>query len=353
MMPDHDEENILRKSVSELICSLVIVLVLFPGGVLAGVPTSGEFTATKACQAYQSMRKRTNPDNTILTINQGYPVVEANVDIGTTWYRITVDGANPPERWVYFECGIADATKQHSGSSVHIDQASTGSCNVAGKEDSYVFAVSWQPAFCEGHPDKPECKVKDPDSYQAKNFTLHGLWPNKNSCGTKYGFCGKYKKGVRPFCNYDKVPMSAETLDDLGKVMPSASYGSCLQRHEWYKHGTCQIEWNADGYYENAMQLLADFNGDNIDGVSAFMVENLGKQVSISDLSERIDQQFGADAHKRMQYTCTSDNKLVDVYISLPAKLGDNIPLTSLIQQAPEKYRNKCGDSFVVDRIDD
>jgi len=299
------------------------------------------------------MRKRTNPDNTILTINQSYPVVEANVAIGTTWYRITVDGANPSERWVYFECGITESKKQRGGSSNHVGQASTGRCNLAGEEDSYVFAVSWQPAFCEGHPEKPECMVQDPDSYQANNFTLHGLWPNKNSCGKNYGFCGKYKKGVRPFCDYDKIPISAETLKDLGKVMPSAAHGSCLQRHEWYKHGTCQIEWNTDSYYENAIRLLTDFNGDDIDGISAFMVENLGREVSVSDFNKRIDQQFGENAHKRMQYTCTPDNKLVDIYIRLPAKLGDDTPLATLIQQAPEKHRNRCGDSFVVDRIDD
>ncbi len=338
----------MNNKFSIFILLLLIVTLVLPGVSAATVPATGEFTATKACQAYQSMRKKTNPDHTVLTVGQRYPVVEANVASGTTWYRITIQDASPRERWVYFSCGTADVTV--AGSSQPSTPKPAVSCNVAGEEDSYVFAVSWQPAFCEGHSDKPECKVDDPNSYQAKNFTLHGLWPNKNSCGTNYGFCGEYKSAVRPFCDFNPVPMNANTLKELEGVMPSAAYGSCLQRHEWYKHGTCQTEWGADGYFEHAIHLLADFNGDPGQGMAAFMTANLGKRVDVAQLNETVDQLFGDGAHLRMQYSCNRDNKLQDIYINLPAKLSHN-SLGYLIQQAAEGYRNKCGDSFIVDPI--
>lgn len=341
----------MKVRLSELFCVLALMLLMSPGAASASVPASGEFTATKACQAYQSMRQRSNPDDTVLNVGERYSVIEANVPNDATWYRISIDGADPRERWVYFDCGDANASIADGVSSPHSGGGGAGGgCNVAGEEDSYVFAVSWQPAFCEGHRDKPECQVTDPNSYQAKNFTLHGLWPNKNSCGTHYGFCGQYKKAVRPFCNFDKVPMTEATLKELGVVMPSAAYGSCLQRHEWYKHGTCQTEWGGDGYFDQAMNLLADFNGRDGNGVSAFMTENLGKQIPLVELTQKIDQQFGAGAHRRMRFSCTNGNKLVDIYINLPAKLGQG-SLASLIQAAPEKYGNKCGSDIVIDPI--
>ena len=132
--------------------------------------------------------------------------------------------------------------------------------------------------------------------------------------------------------------------------MPSAAYGSCLQRHEWYKHGTCQTKWTADEYFNHAMRLLSEFNGTDGRGLSPFMVKNMGKKISINELNAEIDRQFGKGAHKRMQYSCTKGNKLIDIYISLPARVEDK-PLKELIQQAPEKYSNKCGDYFVVDAI--
>lgn len=330
---------------------LLISLISLPGAAIASTPAKGEFTAAKDCPAYQSMRKETNPDNATLTVNRRYRVFEVNDPRNVTWYRIAMDNATPRDRWVRAECGSADVSIGDGRWSEKASaSAPAGSCQTAGEENSFVFAVSWEPAFCEGHQSEPECRVKDPNSYQARHFTLHGLWPNKAACGIDYGFCGKYKTALQPFCAFDPVPMSEETRKKLGVVMPSAAYGSCLQRHEWYKHGTCQTEWDADGYFGHAMRLLADFNGTDATGMAAFMVRNLGHRVSVLALDSAIDQQFGRGAHKRMQYICTRDHKLESIYINLPAQLG-NAPLDDLIRRGAEKYGNKCGRSFVVDPI--
>lgn len=314
---------------------------------IASVSATGEFTATLGCQAYQSIKRKTNPGQVQLEVGQSYPVIEVNVSPGTTWYRLRIDNASPAERWTYFECGIAEVTVADDSSS---DGGGTGAdrqCHTAGLEDSYVFALSWQPAFCEDHQEKLECAVSDPQAYQAQNFTLHGLWPNKKSCGTSYGLCGKYKAEKRPFCDYDPVPMQAETLEKLGKFMPSAAHGSCLQRHEWYKHGTCQTERDADGYFTISMRLLEEFNTS---GMAVFMSRNIGKSVTTKSFLEQIDNALGEDAARRLQISC-KNGMLVDVYIRLPADLPEEASLPELIRQAAPAFNNKCGTKFRVDAI--
>ncbi len=316
----------------------------------ASVNATGEFTASKSCQAYQSIRKKTNPGDIQLQIGQAYAIQQLNVPTEATWLRIQIEGAEPTERWVYFECGqISNLNTQSSGHHTSSQGSShDNNCQTPDQADSYVFAVSWQAAFCEQHSSKPECKVADPSSYQANNFTLHGLWPNKQSCGTHYGFCDKSIQQQRNFCDYPKVPMNSTTLQQLGTVMPSAEYGSCLQRHEWYKHGTCQPR-DADQYFDTAIKLLAEFNGKGNNSLAQFMQDNIGKTVKIDALNQKIDQIFGANAHQRMRYSCTSDNKLVDIYMNLPLDLDQ--PLTTLLPQGKAGYHNGCGNSFVVDPI--
>lgn len=328
--------------------SIVLFLAMgFAAPAYPSVPAKGEFIAGKSCEAYQSMRRRTNPGHVQLEVGRSYEIIELNVPSRTTWFRLRVEEASPSERWAYFECGEARVTSRGHGDSGDGQPGGGGQCNTAGQEDSYVFAVSWQPAFCESHQDKPECGVDDPSVYQANNFTLHGLWPNKSACGTGYGFCGQPDRPTRPFCNYPPVPMQAETLDALGRVMPSAAHHSCLQRHEWYKHGTCQTEFDADGYFKTAMRLLEEFNNG---GMAEFMQQNIGRTVDTQSFFDAMDQAFHGGAHQRLQISC-KDGKLVDVYINLPADLPNDASLASLLRQAEPKHRNACGQRFEVDAI--
>ena len=65
--------------------------------------------------------------------------------------------------------------------------------------------------------------------------------------------------------------MTAETIKSLGEIMPSVAEGSCLDRHEWYKHGTCQTDWNADQYFDTAVRLVKEFNDK---GVADFLTSS-------------------------------------------------------------------------------
>ncbi len=326
-----------------LALSLLLGGLLLAGSVWASAPAKGTIKATQACEAYVSKNKRTNPGQTKLTVDEAYEVFEVNRPTNPSWYRIRVDGASPPERWVAKHCGTGDV--QIGGGTK--SRKKTTPCHTAGLADSYVLALSWQPAFCETHRDKPECRVDDRKAWQARNFTLHGLWPNKKECGTHYSYCGEIRRKPGHFCDYPMLDLFSAVRNELEEVMPSAAAGSCLQRHEWFKHGTCQTGWSNDEYFEHSIELVRQFNES---GVGYFMSRNIGKDVGEQTFFERVDCALGAEAHKRLQLKCRNGN-LVDVYISLPATFTKEESLAELIKRAEPKFKSNCGDRFRIDPI--
>ena len=109
-------------------------------------------------------------------------------------------------------------------------------CHTPGLANSYTLAFTWQPAFCESHKKKAECR----NGGQSSGFTLHGLWPNSSDCGRNYSYCGDVRKNGKGMCGNPPVSLSQETRQALVQRMPGAIDTSCLDRHEWFKHGTCQ-----------------------------------------------------------------------------------------------------------------
>lgn len=324
-----------------------LAFVIYP--IQSEARVTGSFVANSACEAYQSKNKKTNPGDVMLVAGSTYKIVGVDRTPDPDWYQLVVDGASPAQRWVAGACGNATLNTgvSQGNASGQSGSKNSGQCSIAGLEDSYVFAVSWQPAFCETHRDKPECAITDPNAYQAKNFTLHGLWPNKSSCGTNYGFCGKQQQEKGSFCNYPQVGLTPAVFQKLGVVMPSAAAGSCLQRHEWYKHGTCQTDWDNDGYFSVAIDLVQQFNDS---GMSAFMTKNIGHLVKKEDFLMKLNEVFGKGASERMKIMCDGDN-LVDIYINLPKKIMLGDKLASLIQQGVEGPGYRCPEQFKVDAI--
>lgn len=309
-------------------------------GAWASERVGGVMVAEKACSAYQSMRRRTNPGNVHLEVGKEYPVFEINPRQEGIWHRIRVAGANPPERWVAPGCGLTEIEL------LHHEQPPL--CGVPDRYDSFVLAVSWQPAFCETHRTKPECDVSDASAYQASNFTLHGLWPNKEECGIDYGYCGEFRHSDIGFCDYPQLELNPWVRRSVDLVMPSAAAGSCLQRHEWYKHGSCQTMWTKEQYFAISAQLTMAFNGS---GMGAYMAANLGKEVSREEFYNEIDSIFGEGARERIELICKVGN-LVDVYIHLPEVIEKHDTLAALIMRAqPLGRRHDCPATFRVDPI--
>ena len=71
---------------------------------LADVAVRSSFLATKDCPAFQSFRKATNPGGVRTEAGHSYPLLAKNAP-HATHYRVRIEGAAPPERWVSVTCG--------------------------------------------------------------------------------------------------------------------------------------------------------------------------------------------------------------------------------------------------------
>lgn len=88
-----------------------------------------------------------------------------------------MSGAEPAERWVSSSCGRVDADGQQPQGVPH-------SSVRAGTHATHVLAMGWEPAFCEQHGDKSECRQLAPSNFASTHLSLHGLWPQPR--GTQY-----------------------------------------------------------------------------------------------------------------------------------------------------------------------
>ncbi|WP_255556325.1 ribonuclease T [Methylococcus sp. Mc7] len=317
-----------------MICRIWFTFVLSVGLAHAARPATAQttFTADRDCPAYVSKNKQTNPDGVRVAAGKAYPVIETNKPDGAGWYRLRLPAANPPERWVSRDCGRLEPDTTA--------EPAMERCDLAGQADAYVLALSWQPAFCELKPDKPECRVADPAAYPARNFSLHGLWPNKSGCGTGYGFCGEVKQSRRDFCDYPPVALEPAGKAALAEVMPGSA--SCLERHEWHKHGTCQTAMSSDAYFALAADLTRQFNGS---GIAEFATVRIGRTVRTEDFLARLDASLGTGARNRIWLNCER-GMLIEVRVNLPPELKPGARLGSLLPLAGKSGGSNCGSSF-------
>jgi ribonuclease T2 len=321
--------------------ALILLVVVFGYcGALAEVKTAGTFTATQVCPALQSIRKKTNPGDVRVAVGQAYRIKARN-KADATHYQIEMPDAAPRLRWVAIGCGSAqldDGSKPAGGEAA---QAPSGG-------GFYILAVSWQPAFCEGLPNKPECKSQTAERYDAKNFTLHGLWPQPRS----NVFCNvsdaeKSASEERRWFELPVVELSADLKARLDQVMPGTQ--SALERHEWIKHGTCYGGQSMETYYQNSVRLVEALNAT---AGAQFMAANLGKKVRADDLRKKFDETLGAGAGDRMRFACKRDGDrelLTEITIGLSGVPSKGQELQQLVMAA--RPTDPGCPEFVVDAV--
>src|SRR5262249_54568995 len=86
------------------ILALIAGWIVTSHGSLADIAMNGSFLASADCPAFQSFRKGTNPGAVKIEVGHSYPLLAKNAPYATH-YRIRIDGAAPPERWVSLSCG--------------------------------------------------------------------------------------------------------------------------------------------------------------------------------------------------------------------------------------------------------
>lgn len=311
------------------------VLALVSSALSASIPVSGHYDATKNCPTYLSKNTKSNPGHITVIAGQSYPLREIN-KLAPDWMRVEI---SPTElRWVSAECGEADYRAQ-----------APINCSDSNMADSYVLALSSQPGFCETYgyeAGKPECMHLSGTSYEAKHLTLHGLWPNKNTCGQRYGYCNVSAKANH--CDYAPLHLSVAVASDLKHLMPSFSHGSCLERHEWNKHGSCQAR-SADDYFTVAMRLAKETDQS---ALGEFLREHKGDVVTLVALRQAVANAFGKENAHKIYLGC-KNHVLVDIFIQLPANLNEGDSIFSLVDKAPNHSTlNTCSKRITISSFD-
>ena len=268
-------------------------------GALADVAASGSFVATKDCPAFQSFRKGTNPGGVIIETGRAYPLLAKNAS-NATHYRIRIDGAFPPERWVSVNCG---SYTDEGASDGGLHNSSIGNRSAGEHRAEAILSLSWEPAFCEGHANKRECGSATPGGFNATHFTLHGLWPQprrKQYCNVSQALINVDEKG--DWQALPEVSLSTETRTRLDVAMPGTQ--SFLDRHEWIKHGTCFSGSDAETYFREAVSLTDEVNRS---AVQALVAANVGQEITTSAVRHAFDVAFGAGAGDRIRVSRQRD----------------------------------------------
>jgi ribonuclease T2 len=285
---------------------------------LAEMPATGEFIATSACPALQSIRKETNPGEVMTEPGARYAIVAKNRK-KPTHYRIDVPDADPPERWVEARCGKIEGA-----------EAQKKKAAPARSGPSYVLAISWQPAFCEGNARKPECRSQSGSRFDATHFTLHGLWPQP---GTNI-YCGVSEAERRAategrWRDLPRLALSLATERALAEAMPGSQ--SFLDRYEWVKHGTCHPARDPEAYYRDSLRLVAAINDSPVRDLFA---ANIGRDLAVSEIRARFDEAFGPGAGERVRLACRDDGSrrlIAELTIGLKGDVSGKTPVSDLI----------------------
>ena len=207
----------------------------------------------------------------------------------------------------------------------------------------YILAVTWQPAFCEGASNKPECRTQQEGRYDATNLTLHGLWPQPRD----NWYCdigGRLERLDRDgrWKQLPKLELSNVLRKQLQQKMPG--YMSTLHRHEWIKHGTCMPwEANPETYFEISLALLDQVNRSQL---GELLRKNIGREIRLSDIVGAMNLEFGQGAADKLFLKCHRDGQRTLIYefrLSLRGDLQEEIDLLALISSAPKVKRDCRG----------
>ncbi len=198
--------------------------------------------------------------------------------------------------------------------------------------DYYLLAASWQPGFCKSKPEKPECANLS-GTYAATHLVTHGLWPN-NYDGQHPFYCGVSSDQIAldtpsTWCRMAAYGASSSTLSKLAYYMPGMQ--SCLDKHEWYKHGSCDGR-GADVYWSQTAQLIERLGATPF---NEFLRSKAGTRISRSQLLGAFNTSFGAGSSAAASMQCVNVSGVSyfsEVWINLKPSTIQQFPAqTSLL----------------------
>jgi ribonuclease T2 len=217
--------------------------------------------------------------------------------------------------------------------------------------DYYVVALSWQPAFCETHPHKEECVTQSAQRYDAHNFALHGLWPSDfehslDYCDVSPTIVAQDRAG--DWCDLPALTLSDGVWSDLASFMPGTA--SCLQNHEWYKHGTC-AGMSAEAYFALSNHLTGLFSQTAFDD---YVADHAGEWVQRNALLDQFAREFGADTQDYLSLRCDQVEAailLTEIQLVLRPDIAPEAAFGELFPTDDIRPRGTCPTEFKIDVV--
>jgi len=223
---------------------------------------------------------------------------------------------------------------------------------VVGQFDYYVLALAWQPGFCEIRPSIPECQSQDKQRFDAKNLVLHGLWPSvREDDYHTYSFCNVRQSiqetdQEQQWCELPSLNLAADTVAKLSAMMPGTQ--SCLERHEWFKHGTCS-GLSENKYFVKSLEFVETIVKTRL---NAHIAANVGKYVSLQALQSVFEKDFGEGSREFVRFQCARMYKasfLTEVRLYLRKdRLDQPLSKESFTEPAVSE-EGTCEDEFLID----
>ena len=318
-------------------------LLFLPFSFVQAENAGGCLKVTETCEAYQSFRKQTNPGKIEIKEGDLYPILERSRK--SKAFRIHIKGIKKSARWVSGKCGevltSCDSKTATSSRNNNRDDKSKGDIKKSfgqkiksvfkrkKKVPEYLLALTWQPAFCETHSRKKECRTQTRNRYDASHWSLHGLWPQPRS--NTYCNVSDMDKGIdrnKRWHLLAPVKLSQKTAMELALTMPGAS--SNLQRHEWIKHGTCYGS-DAEDYYSDAIKLTKAVNNSI---VGKLFNRGVGKRVTLKQVRAHFDKAFGKGSGNKVDMRCDKKGRVSELWINLKGEILDDTKLSSLLENS-------------------
>jgi ribonuclease T2 len=219
----------------------------------------------------------------------------------------------------------------------------------AGNFSRYVFVLEWLPQFCAAVPGSNECRALTSASFAATHPVLHGLWPDQDGDSSHaYGFCGaaadqKPLDHAPTWCRLALPPLSDETRAALDRYMPGTQ--SCLEHHEWARHGTCS-GLSADAYFAAEASLAAAVDGSSF---GAYLAQNAGSSVDRDSVLAQFDAAYGTGTSASVTLHCADaggDARLSEIHITLAPALLPAARLAEMLAAPEGSDATDCPSTF-------
>jgi len=292
--------------------------------------------ATNECEAFNNLKHTKNSGLVKILPNSEYQVLREQKGN----YYIKVPNANPQARWVDIKCfdnssNLKTQEEKKDGLLNKFFNKKNDKQTLSSSDLESVLVLTWHNSFCETHGNKKECKRNGGD---AKNhLVLHGLWsqPRSNSyCNIDKSIIKKDKSKM--WSALPSLNLSKEVKELMQKYMPGSQ--SNLQRHEYYKHGTCYSK-DANRYFLDALTLTKKVDST----LGEYFRANIGKKVKAINAKKVAIRLIDKDIKNKIAFKCKG-RVLNEVWISIKGK-GDNF---KKLLKGAKPIRSNCTE-FIID----